>query len=272
MLRDSKDFSGCTIRATDGEIGRVTTLFFDDERWAVRYVVVDTASWFLGREVLISPISITQTNWDDRALEVALTREQVKGSPDIDAHRPVSRQQEMVYASYYGYPYYWVGPGLWGVAANPGRAVEAHRVMLGAQPAARHDATDDPHLRSTDEVSGYHVEATDGDIGHIERFLFDDEDWAIRYIVVDTSNWWGGRRVLIAPSWIRGVRWMDSKVSINMTRDAVKRSPEYDPAAQVNREYEDRLYSHYGAEPYWSNADDRHDAAGSAVRAERRAR
>ncbi|MDQ3347872.1 MAG: PRC-barrel domain-containing protein, partial [Acidobacteriota bacterium] len=247
MLRNTNDLIGCTIRASDGDIGSVTTFFFDDERWAVRYVVVDTGKWLPGRKVLISPVSVRDANWLDRALEVALTRAQVKGSPDIDTQRPVSRQHESQYAAYYGYPSYWGGAGLWGAGAYPGSLAGAHMAAEIADAQARRtERPEDSHLRSVDVVKGYHIHATDGEIGHVEHFLIDDATWAIQYIVVDTSNWWGGRRVLVAPSWIRDVSWSTSTVSVNMTRDAIRNSPEYDPLREVSRLYEEGLYSHYG--------------------------
>jgi sporulation protein YlmC with PRC-barrel domain len=252
VLRNTNDLIGCTIRATDGDLGSVTTFFFDDERWAIRYVVVDTGNWLPGRKVLISPVSIRNANWTDRALEVALTRDQVKGSPDIDTQRPVSRQHESQYAAYYGYPYYWGGAGLWGAGAYPGSLARVQMASAIAEEQARRtERPEDSHLRSVEVVTGYHIHATDGEIGHVEHFLVDDASWEIQYIVVDTSNWWGGRRVLVAPSWIRDVSWDNSTVSVNLTRDAVKNSPEYDPVREVSRQYEEGLYSHYGHAGYW---------------------
>jgi sporulation protein YlmC with PRC-barrel domain len=253
VLRNTHDLIGCTIRATDGDLGSVTTFFFDDERWVIRYAVVDTGNWLPGRKVLISPVSIRKANWAERALEVALTRDQVKGSPDIDTQRPVSRQHETQYAAYYGYPYYWGGPGLWGAGTYPGSLARVHMaIAIAEEQARRTEHPEDSHLRSVEVVTGYHIHATDGEIGHVEQFLIDDASWAIQYIVVDTSNWWGGRRVLVAPSWIRDVSWGDSTVSIDMTRDAIKNSPEYDPVREVSRQYEEGLYSHYGHAGYWA--------------------
>lgn len=251
MLRNTNDLIGSSIRATDGEIGAVTTLYFDDERWTLRYVVVDTGTWLLGRQVLLAPVSIRNVNWTDRALEVALTREQVKGSPDVDTHRPVSRQYEVRYAGYYGYPLYWGGPAMAEMGGYPGVLAEQRMASaIAEEEALRPERGEDSHLRSVIVVKGYHLHATDGEIGHVESFLIDD-DWVIRYLVVDTSNWWGGRRVLVAPAWIRSVNWNESTVSVDLTRDAIRHSPEYDPAGLVNRPYEEGLHTHYGVAGYW---------------------
>ncbi len=114
-LRTVKDLRGYAIRATDGVIGKVDDLYFDDEDWAIRYLVVDTGGWLSGRKVLISPIAIGQPDWLDGVLPVALTKAKVEHAPDIDTRKPVSRQHEAVYLGYYGYPFYWGGAGMWGM-------------------------------------------------------------------------------------------------------------------------------------------------------------
>ena len=109
----------------------------------------------------------------------------------------------------------------------------------------------DPHLRSTHAVTGYHIHAKDGDIGHVEDFVIDDETWAIRYLVIDTKNWWPGKSVLVSPSWIQRVSWDESKVFVNLTRESIKRSPEYSEETLLTRDYETGLHSHYQYPGYW---------------------
>ena len=261
MLAKAKDLIGRSIRATDGEIGSVTTVYFDDDGWTVRYLVVDTGHWLPGRRVLISPFSIRKADSSSRSLETGLTREQVKNSPDVDTERPISRQHEVAYSEYYGYPYYWAGPGVWGAAAAP---IDPLMASGGSPEAAgaRRDAWSEhdernSHLRDVKHVAGYHIHATDGSIGHVDDFLIDDRSWTIHYLVVDTSNWIGGRHVLIAPDWVRGISWEGSKIDVALTRDAIRNSPEYDPAGQVQRSYEDRLHAHYVKPPYWIEGNER---------------
>ena len=202
MLRNVTDLRGCAIRATDGVIGRVDDLYFDDEDWAIRYLVVDTGGWLTGRRVLISPIAIGHPDGLDQRLPVSLTKAQVENSPDIDTQKPVSRQQEAAHLGYYGYPYYWGGGGLWGMGAYPGGLtlegqIEADMKSRGTRAAS---PSDDCHLRSCHAVIGHHIHATDGDIGHVEDFLVDEQTWAIRYLIVGTSHsWWGGHRVSSRP-------------------------------------------------------------------------
>jgi hypothetical protein len=109
----------------------------------------------------------------------------------------------------------------------------------------------DSHLRSTEAVTGYNIEAADGEIGHVDGFLVDDEAWAIRYIEVATRNWWPGKKVLVSPAWIERVSWMESKVYVGLSREAIKNGPEYAESTPITREYENQLYVHYGRPPYW---------------------
>lgn len=110
----------------------------------------------------------------------------------------------------------------------------------------------DSRLRSTREVEGYHIEASDGAIGHVQEFIVDDEEWIIRYVVIDTRNWLPGKKVLIAPEWIENIDWPSGKVQVARDRKTIKDSPEFDPARTVNREYETRLYDYYGRPKYWN--------------------
>lgn len=263
MLRSLQDLEKCTIGATDGDVGHVRDGYFDDHAWVIRYLIVDTGSWLASRKVLISPISIQKPDWAAHRLPVVITRDQVKDSPDIDTDQPVSRQHEALYLGYYGYPSYWGGAGMWGggmipmamypgYGGVPGGSAEREQAIEESAKAerARH-RDDDPHLRSCSAVVGYHIQATDGEIGHVEGFLIDDESWAIRYLVVNTSNWWLGHRVLIAPQWIDGVHWSEQTVTVDLSREAVKAAPPYEPATDLDRQRETGLYTHYGRPPYW---------------------
>jgi hypothetical protein len=269
MLRNTTDLEGYVIGATDGPIGHVRDFYFDDEAWVIRYLVVATGAWLSSRKVLISPFAIGHPNWTEKILPVSITKERVKCSPDIDTEKPVSRQQESQYLEYYGYPYYWVGAGVWGQGAYPsvmlpgfGTAVQGPQVQaqcIRADAGRRQDG--DPHLRSCNEVMKYHIHATDGDIGHVQAMLVDDETWTIRYLVVDTSNWWLGHQVLIAPQWIQNVSWPDAKISVDLTRQAVKEAPSYDSAARLDRKEEAGIYKHYRRAGYWTDEVMRESAA-----------
>jgi hypothetical protein len=231
MLRNMKDFEGYSIGATDGVIGRVMDFYFDDDAWVIRYLVVEVADRQPRRLVLISPMSIGQPNWSEKVIPASITRAQVRNSPDIDTDKPISRQQEMGYLGYYGYPNYWGGGGLWGGGLYPDMLQGGLKADTGSKDAQHGHY--DPHLRSGNACMRYYVHATDGDIGHLEGFLVDERSWAVRYLIVNTSNWWLGHKVLVAPDWIDHMSWAESMVVLDLTRDAVKNSPPYDPAVPL---------------------------------------
>lgn len=258
MLRSARDIEECSIGATDGTIGTVTDCYFDDEAWVIRYLVVDTGEWLSSRKVLISPIAIGQANWVKKILPVSITKARVKGSPEIDTNKPVSRQHEMRYLGYYGYPYYWGGGELWGDDAYHGalagyEQVQAENAKANIKADILEHEHDDPHLRSANAVTKYNIHAKDGDIGHVRGLLVDDKSWAIRFMIVNTSNWWLGHQVLVAPEWIGDVSWPRARVTVDLTRQAIKDSPSYDERAPLDMAQEAGLYKHYGLSGYRSD-------------------
>ena len=258
MLHSIARLKGVTIQATDGEIGKVGQFYFDDETWAIRYLIVEAGSWLSGRPVLISPAALGHDAWNSRTLHVALTKKKIQGSPPIDTQKPVSRQHEAAYMGYYGYTYYWHGPFLWGFGASPAALHEAGPAKPSRYPGAE---SADSHLRSTDEVKGYHIESSDGEVGHVEDFLVDDSNWSIRYLEVDTQNWWPGKKVLVSPEWIDQVRWADSIVRIGLARETIKQAPEYIESQPITRDFEAKLHDHYGRRAYWLTAPRQEPAA-----------
>jgi sporulation protein YlmC with PRC-barrel domain len=253
MLRSLKDLERYTVCATDGDLGTVVNFLLDDHRWTIRYLVVESGGFLDGRQVLISPIFFREADWLTHRFHLAMTLDKVKHSPGVNLDLPVSRQHEQDYYGYYGYPHYWGGEGIWGMGAYPGS------LMAGGwdEALARHSdrTSGDAHLRSARELQGYHVQGTDQEVGHVDDFLVDDETWQIRYLVVDTSHWWFGKKVLVSPHWASRVSWEESKVHVSMTRQEIREGPEWNPAAPVNREYEARLYDYYGRPVYWAEGD-----------------
>lgn len=248
MLRGTKDMIDYSLGASDGDIGTVRDFFFDDQDWIIRYLVADTGSWLSDQLVLISPSALGTADWNTRTLSVDLTREQVRNSPPLEAHQPVSRQKEIELSQYYGWPMYW-NPSM--VAAGGG--VMVGPAMAGAgdispkeQEKRKRQSQGDPHLRSVREVIGYHVAATDGEIGHVEDFVIDDGSWRVQYVVVDTRNWWPARKVVMLPMWVSDVDWDLREVRFELTMDAIREGPEYNPSAPVNERDEVRFYDYYG--------------------------
>jgi hypothetical protein len=216
MLRRVRDFENYVLRARDGDIGRTKEFLFDDKNWAIRYLVAETGIWLSSRKILVSPHALNPAIGYDDVIPVNLTKKQIWGS----------------------------SPYLWGqMPANQENRDDVIRNQ-------RMEDSWDPCLRSTHDVTGHHVQASDGEIGHVVDFIIDEDNWSIRYLIVDTKNWWPGKHVLISPEWIDRVSWDDHKIFVKVTREAVRQSPEYS-ASTLNRDYEDKLHIHYNAHGYW---------------------
>jgi sporulation protein YlmC with PRC-barrel domain len=226
MLRSVKQLYGDKLGASDGEIGHVKDFYFDDENWVVRYLVADTGSWLPGRKVLISPHALGSLHQAGKLLLVNLTRKQIEDSPLIESHKPVSRQYEEDYYRYYGWPYYWEGSGLWGMSGFPLLEMPP-KPLPGdlASAGGRALESADVHLQSAQAVNGYHIQATDGTVGHICDFMMDDQSWAIRELVIKTGHRFSGKEVEIPASQVDRVSYEHSTVFVKLTSAAVEQSP-----------------------------------------------
>jgi PRC-barrel domain len=259
MLWNASKLNGYTIAASDGHLGTVSDVLFDDATWSMRWLVVDTGHWLPGRKVMLPPSALGRSNREDREFSVKLTKEQVKNSPEINTDRPVSRQMETHIYHYYGWGPYWGGglgtggfgylgmDGYDGYLGGPSSDGPYIRPSQHEDEMASYQRSDgDPHLRSTGAVIGYHIHATDGMIGHVAEFLVEDTNWSIRYFVVDTKNWWPGKKVLISPRSARDIDWNDRLVSLSIDRATVRGSPEYDAATIFDQVHEDNGQRHDG--------------------------
>ena len=218
MLHNVSDLRGDKIAARDGEIGKLDQVYFDDEAWRVRYFVVDTGGWLSGRKVLVSPVSIDRSKSNEHAIAVGLSRDQVEHSPGIEADKPVDRQLEEAHARHYGYSLYWASPELAGTTALERSGDSARELKKAERKAER------SHLRSSDEVIGYSIQALDGKVGHVEDLRLDDRNWAVSDLVVDTRDWLPGRKVLVPPSAVENIDWSTREVRLRMSRADVERS------------------------------------------------
>jgi hypothetical protein len=229
MLRSIRNLFENKLGASDGEIGHVNDFYFDDRNWAVRYLVADTGSWMPGRLVLISPHSFGGLYQGGKTLLVNLTRQQIENGPSIDLHKPLSRHHEEEYHRHFGWPFHWDGGRSWGMSVRPDIASEAKHPPYEQTIAkgVKHE-TSDPHLRSVKTVLGYHVQATDGAIGHAADFLLSDENWVIQRMVVDTRRWMSGKRVMILPNQINRISWNRSKIYVDLTKESVLGSQSFD--------------------------------------------
>ena len=249
MLLAGSALIGYSIDAEDGQIGTVVDLLFDDRTWRFRWLVVKTGGWTSDRKVLVHPVAIQLVDHDRQVVQLALTVEKIKHSPDVNTDAPVSQQSEITLMDYYGWDPLW-GPGLYNISMMGGYVGPPryfgpedlnHIIDLGERLQ-----DGDPDLRSLTTLVGYHIHATDGLIGHVENTLIDDQTWDIRYLMVDTSNWWMGKHVLISPYAVTDISWSAHEVSLNVSQSAVKESPPWDPVKLMNQAEEQGLHRHYG--------------------------
>jgi hypothetical protein len=248
MLWDASAIHGYTIKASDGGLGTVSDLLFSDDDWRIRWLVVDTGNWLPGRKVLLHPSALGQPDPALHQLPVRLTKQQIKDSPDISTDQPVSRQVESDLYDYFGWDPAW-GDAYFGIndiVTPPGARSYSPGSKPPHSPNRDSRSRGDPHLRSVNAVTGYHIHAVDGVIGHVEDLLVDDVSWGIQYIVVDTRNWWPGEKVLISPDSVWEIEWTGRLMALGVPRQQVKSSPRYDPSKTVDRSYEERLRTHYG--------------------------
>ena len=228
MMRSIKQLYGDKLGASDGEIGHVKDFYFDEQNWAVRYVVAETGTWLAGRQVLISPHSLGPLDPAGKVLGVRLTRKQIEDSPSIEAHKPVSRQYEEEYYRYYGWPYYWQGGGLWGMSGFPildvlAQPLPSEQAFAKGPQSQQRDA----HLRSTQAVAGYHLQASNGTIGHVVDFLLDAQSWAIGQLVIKTGNRFSGKEVRIPAAKVDRISYEQSTIYTNLSIENVEASPEH---------------------------------------------
>ncbi len=244
MLSKAKALSGYKLETPGGEVGIVRDFFFEVEKWAIRYLVVDTGTWLSSRQTLISPHAIIGVNEAHRRIDLNLTKKQIEDSPPLEKNQPISPLFQVNHHAYFGWPAFWGGPGTYGVYPF---MIPQGDTTGEPEPSEERD----PHLQSIADVRGHSVQADDGDIGHVEDVVIDEETWMVRYFVVDTRNWLPGRKVLISPSWIDRISWDESKIFVKVTKDQVMGSPEYSESGLIARDYEIHLHQHYFSKGYW---------------------
>ncbi len=242
MLIAASRIRGCSIEGPGDGLGTVKDVLFAQHSWTVRYLDVDTGVWLPGRRVLLSPDVVHSADLALQRLGTRLTKEQIENSPPLEHDLPVSRRKEIEMAQYFAWGAYWANIEL-------------------ARDEVEPDGESD--LLSAGAVTGYRVAASDGDIGHVADFIIDDAGlegapWEIRYLAVDTRNWLPGRHVLVPPLWTDSVDWETRHVRVGMTRQTIENSPQYDPHAPINRQYEEVFFDYYGRPVYWRPATEHH--------------
>lgn len=247
MLAKCKDILGFSLRARDGEIGKVKDIYFDDHTWHVRYLVVDTGSWLIERKVLIAPEALSSPNYEAEDIPVDLTMKQVEESPDVDADKPISRQKEADLFKYYNWLPYWQ------VTAGPDTINAIPPVVppqAFAEGAGQEESHGDPNLRSFTEVSGYNILSLSEDSGHVEDFLFDDKAWQIKYLAVDTRNWLPGKKAVVPVQWIDEIDWAANEVHLNLKKETLEHCPDIDLDEPLDPNVEEDILVYYESSEY----------------------
>lgn len=259
MLSSVKSLQDYTIHASDGEIGQVANVLFDDVQWTVRYLIINAGNWLFSRHVVISPVSVTELSGQEQAIKVKLTRQQVELSPSVDTNLPMTRDKEIELADHYEYMPYWGGAGSFGIdpvpnpALMPATAAEHSLEQIERKEEAEAPNTVLAHLRSGREVFGYNVEAQQSRLGHVSDFLIDNQNWKLRYLLVDTGTLLPGKQLLIATEWVDTVDWAASLIELDLTLEQLEQAPAFDPDQPFERAYEEQLWAHYGRRPYWDH-------------------
>ncbi|MFO1141814.1 MAG: PRC-barrel domain-containing protein [Amaricoccus sp.] len=227
MLWTASRLGDFELQATDGPIGAIRDCLFDAGNWTVRWFVIDTGNWLPGRNVLIAPAHIDARETDRLELRLDITRDQVRASPPFDDDEPVSREYEEEIVAHYGWQGYWTGIG------HPAPA-----------PGER-------GVRSADALVGCHIQARDGRIGHVDDVLIDPDGWVVRYLVVDTRDWWPGKLVLLVPQALKGTEAAERTLEVDLTREQVRNGPAFDPEQTIDRAIEEQFLGYYGYPVYW---------------------
>ena len=209
-------------------------------------MAVEAGPWLAGRcRVFIHPSAIAPLELPPRPtlpmmsspstlqLSVNLTRAQIAGGPHAHEDQPVTKDMEALLYDYYGSDPYWGASHFGGAMPNGElRIVEdAARRNADAQVPPV-DGAD--HLHGVASITGYHVHALEGDIGHVENVLADDANWEIRYLVVATRNWWPGKVVQLSPYAVKDIDWFGRSINMNVSRDQVRSAPAWDPLAAID--------------------------------------
>ena len=248
-MKTARTLESCTLLAVDGAVGTIEQFYFDDQQWAIRYLVVNSGSPQAGWRLLISPVAIGDVRPGDRQIDIELTRGQIRNSPAVDTHKPVTRHFEGQYYDYYGWPAYWKtgastrSPLPRRPIFGTGRAGNAATALPGREG-----------LRATTDIKGLVVKARDGFIGQVVDFIIDSRYWVIRYLDIEMPGWRQRKHVLVHPGWIKDIDWAEGVAEVALAWNAVRQAPGFDTNGTIDREYEARLFRCYGYPGYWQHS------------------
>ena len=258
MLRKLKNLKGFTVHGRSEDLGKAKDFYFDQHYFVMRYLVIETGSWLQHEKTLISTESFEEINYQNQEIVVDLTAEDLEAGPSIKKNKPVSKVMEEKVVKHYDWPIYWASPH-----PSDGPAIQAGSIIreklfdfekLTDEEKQAEENEVESNLRSFNEIRGYHIQAEDKEFGHLEDLFVDEENWAIRYLLIDTRNILPGKDVLIAPEWLQNISWNKEKIYVSKTKEEIKSAPEYKEEKSdrlVHRDYEEKLYDHYNEIKYW---------------------
>ncbi|MFY4730553.1 PRC-barrel domain-containing protein [Nitrospira sp. BLG_2] len=242
QFRRVRDIAALTLSAIDGQMGSISELYFDDQSWTVRYLVINTGGWLSWRNVLLAPLAVAGIDDADASMRINLRKEQIEQAPPIEEAKPISRQYEEAYYEHFRWAPYWQAGTTFLGTPIP----YPEPLPINLDEPVFSESPEESHLRSSVEVTGYGIHAQDGEIGHIEDLVIDDEDWKVRYVEVNTRNWLPGKKALVQTARIKHINWHSRSVTMSLTRQAIQSAPAYDPSMLITPDYEIQLFKHYG--------------------------
>ncbi len=224
MVIPFKDLRGCSIAASDGNIGSAIELLFNDETWSVRYLVVDTGSWLAGGLVLLGRNELGRADPESGTIAVAVSKKELLRAPGIQTVTPVSIQLRKLERER--------RQALTAPATPPaGRGAPA-----STSPSANLRQRSDPHLRSSAAIAGtYTFRTHDGEIGTVEDFVLDDEEWRIRYLVARVGLVLFGKKVLVPSDLVRSISAQCKEIGIDLTCSMLKHAHRFRPGEPIPR-------------------------------------
>lgn len=233
MQRGLNGLTGYTIKARNGELGKVAEFYFDDETWIIRYMVVETGNWLFNRKVLIPHKALGSVDWDEGIFHVNLTMKQVSDSPDIDSKMTISRAQEIELYSHYSYSNYWGEP----FYTESASAMVANSIPSAEAVQMPKKQKKDSHLCSSEKIKGFQIQTHEGMAGLVADFIVDDVTWMLNFMVISRHNRSQDENMLISPKWIEEIDWIESKVSVNISKETIEQGPGFDPLIPVARDF-----------------------------------
>jgi sporulation protein YlmC with PRC-barrel domain len=212
MLRNVESLLGNRIIAEDGFAGEVRNVNINTTDWRIAEVEIKIGGWFRSRSVRIPGVALRRPVGLTGMLPVALSRQEIKESP-LEANQ----------SEFFGEP----------------KKEPISVISLGRTSGA-------PQLANWESIVGYRAYALDGLVGTLRDLIVDDDEWAIRYLVVEMALNSAEYQTLVPSDWVSGLYTEHSSISLSLSTSEIEGSPEYDPRTPINQDIEGRLYDYYG--------------------------